>query len=257
MAAANEDDIDAILQMVEVHGRVDAFIEDAISAVRARAFARFGARLALEAADGNVMITPIGDRELPAYIADFENTTGEAVLDTLLSVNRMTLVAHWTALEAFAEDVLALLEPSRSAREGIRDRVRDRLRADARPNGVASFEGWFAELGYVSALHPDLDELLRHVSALRNSIAHSGPRPTSRFVRQAPDAWGVREGMTIVLSNVAVDAALNAMALYVAELGAKVTNTGHALTVDPPDILLRKYLDPRGEDWRSEGEPRG
>lgn len=242
--------------MVEVHSRVDAFIEDAVSAVRARAFARFGARLALDLADGNLVITPTGEGELPTYITEFLHTSVDAVYDTLLSVNRMTLVAHWTALEAFAEDVLALLEPSRNARERIRDRVRDRLRADSRPNGVASFEGWFAELGFASALHPDLEELLRHVSALRNSIAHSGPRPTSRFVGQAPDAWGVREGETVVLSNVAVDAALSAMALYVAELGAKVTNTGHALTVDPPETLFRKYLDPRREDWPAENTPR-
>lgn len=241
-----------MLQIVEVHGRVDAFIEDAVSATRARAFARFGARLALDVADGNLAIRSTGEGELPAYVTGFHHASVEAVYDTLLSVNRMTLVAHWTALEAFAEDVLALLQPSRNARERIRDRVRDRLRADSRPNGVAAFEAWFAELGYASTLHPDLEELLRHVSALRNSIAHSGPRPTPRFVNQAPDAWGVREGVTVVLSNVAVDAALSAMVLYVAELGAKVTNTGHALTVDPPETLLQKYLDPRGDGWPRE-----
>lgn len=241
--------------MVGVHARIDAFIEDSIRAMRARAFARYGARLALDVANGDLVVTPADGADLPEYIAEFRHATVEAVYDTLLSINRLILVANWTALEAFAEDVLAVLVPNRNAREMIQDRVKDRLRADPRPNGVASFEGWFCELGFESTLDPDHEALLRHVSALRNSLAHSGPRPTPRFVKQAPEAWGVREGETLVIPNVAVDAALSAMGLYVAELGAKVTNTGHALAVDPPATLLRRYLEPRAEHWPTEDTP--
>lgn len=246
----DEDDEDLatgkILVLARVAARIDGFINESIGSMRSRAFAVAGAHILNGIHRGEMdIITPTG-KALPAYASAQDLAADdEAVMDGLNAINRLLVIATWTALETLVDDLHAVIQPDAAFRRQTKTKVKKQLEARRDwQKGVTMFEAWFTEEGVPSALDPDHEHLLRHVARLRNALAHDGLRPSARYLNHAPTDWRLAELGQLLIPEPSIDAALEGIALYVAYLGSRLTGAPHELITEPPAVLLQRFLHP-------------